>query len=566
MENENQETIQKQSKDFWQAEVLGQIYETDFAEMTQWIADGALMPTDKVRRGNLRWLEAGKVPAFIPFFNAKEQGIEPPQVQTSVTDASDSPVEHVSNAENFQPPNREENPEQNFQSEPEDVSQPPENFPEPNSQPEQPVENNCVLHPESEAKFQCETCGNSFCPQCVKSYGGSVKICAMCGAMCKKFGEKEIKKENDAEYWRLIGEGFGTKDIARAFSHPFRYKTSFILGGIMFMFFTLGQSAGAIGGMMMFFASLVCFMLANMLGFGILANTIENFSQGKLEANFMPEFDDFNLWDDVVHPFFLAMGTYIVSFGAFVLIVIIGVYMIFSAMTEKMQKMQREQIQAAKPFLIDEKKAVDQSEEVKKLIAGINEEAEEKRSLTDGGLNDKYVASEKTEEEEFEEINQMIQQSRKQELESVVGKTEETREAEFQQIISEFMQMGAMFLVLGGAAFLWGLFYFPAACAVAGYTRSFTATINPSVGLDTIIHFGWDYVKILGVYFLLLIAAVFVGIVLNLVFLPFALPGMGNLPATAVSSWFTFYFSIVFSCLLGYGLFKNSFKFKFYRG
>lgn len=558
--------VEKDFQEVWQADVLGQIYETNFAEMAQWIAEGALMPDDKVRRGNLRWLEAGKVPALVPFFNAKEQGIEPPQVQTSVRDANDSPVENISTAENFHPQNEIENSELNFQSAPDNFSHQSEAFDEPNFSNEQPSANICVLHPEAEAKFQCETCGNAFCPQCVKSYGGSVKICAMCGAMCRRIGEKDLKQEREIEYQKAIGEGFGAKDIGSAFSHPFKFKSSLVIGGIMFMFFTLGQSAGAIGGIMMFFAALVCFMLANMLAFGILANTIENFSQGKLEANFMPDFEDFNLWDDVVHPFFLAIGTYIVSFGALFLIIIIGVYLIISSMTEQVQKMQTEQIKAASPFMIDEKKAVDQSEEVKKLVDGIKEEADEKRRLTESGFSEEVLTREKTEEEEFEEINRMIQQSRKQELESIVGKTEDTKQAEFQQMISGFLQMGAIFLVLGFAAFLWGIFYFPAACAVAGYTRSFVATINPSVGIDTIRTLGADYLKILGIYILLLFAAVIVSIILNIIFLPFMLPGMGNLPAIAVSSWFTFYFTIVFSCVLGYALFKNSDKFKFYRG
>lgn len=562
MEDISTETNKSQSGDFWQAEVLGQIYDTNFAEMAQWITDGALMPTDKVRRGNLRWLEAGKIPPLMPFFNAKAQGIEPPQIQTNITDVSIPPNEDIAETENFQPVSEQPNSENYFHNQ-----QQPVQFSETNFPIDEPLENFCVLHSESEAKFHCETCANSFCPQCVKSYGGTVKICPMCGAMCKKIGERDVKKERENQYHLAIGEGFGAKDIGKAFAHPFKYKASLIIGGVMFMFFTLGQSAGAIGGIMMLFAALVCFMLANMLGFGILANTIENFSQGKLEADFMPDFEDFNLWDDVVHPFFLAIGTYIVSFGALILVLIIGIYLLFSSMQKQMQKMQTEKIQTETPFLIDEKKALNQSDEVKKLVAGIKEKAEEKKGLTENGLNDEdLVSNAKTEEEEFEEINQMIQQQRKQELESVVGKTDETEQAEFKQMLSGFMSQGILLLLLTLAAFFWGIFYFPAACAVAGYTRSFWATVNPSVGIDTIKTFGTDYLKILGVYILLLIAAVVVGIFFNIIFLPFALPGMGNLPAIAVSSWFTFYFTIVFSCVLGFALFKNSDKFKFYRG
>ncbi len=128
MENISNEINKNQSNDFWQAEVLGQIYDTNFAEMTQWITDGALMPTDKVRRNNLRWLEAGKVPTLLPFFNAKEHGIEPPQVQTNITDANIPPNENFAETENFHPTNEQFNPAQNFQSQSETVQKTETNF------------------------------------------------------------------------------------------------------------------------------------------------------------------------------------------------------------------------------------------------------------------------------------------------------------------------------------------------------------------------------------------------------------------------------------------------------
>src|SRR5688572_13861303 len=86
------------SNEIWQAEVLGQIYETNLEELTQWITEGALLPDDKVRRGNLRWLEAGKVPPLMPFFNAKANGLAPPQVQTSTVNAGN----FRAHTENFQ--------------------------------------------------------------------------------------------------------------------------------------------------------------------------------------------------------------------------------------------------------------------------------------------------------------------------------------------------------------------------------------------------------------------------------------------------------------------------------
>ena len=66
------------SLEIWQVEVNGIQYEASFEELTQWVAEGALQPQDKVRRGNLRWIEAGKVPLLYGSFNAKQLDIPPP--------------------------------------------------------------------------------------------------------------------------------------------------------------------------------------------------------------------------------------------------------------------------------------------------------------------------------------------------------------------------------------------------------------------------------------------------------------------------------------------------------
>jgi hypothetical protein len=115
-------------------------------------------------------------------------------------------------------------------------------------------------------------------------------------------------------------------------------------------------------------------------------------------------------------------------------------------------------------------------------------------------------------------------------------------------------------VVIGAICFLWGLFYFPAACAVAGYTRSFTAAINPLVGLDTIKRLGGTYFKILLMGLVLIIASSIVGGIAGAVLAPFDLPGMGNLPAKAIGALFGFYLWVVFSSVLGYALFKKSDK------
>ena len=61
----------------WTVDVSGQTYDASMDDLIQWIDEGALLSGDKVRRGNLRWIEAGKVPQLIPYFEAKASGRPP---------------------------------------------------------------------------------------------------------------------------------------------------------------------------------------------------------------------------------------------------------------------------------------------------------------------------------------------------------------------------------------------------------------------------------------------------------------------------------------------------------
>lgn len=558
------------SNEMWQAEVLGQVYETNFEELTQWITEGALLPEDKVRRGNLRWLEAGKVPPLMPFFNAKANGAVPPAVQVSSVIADklsaqpvNTPPQNFSdNAAAFE--NQNGHSGSNYRFENSFPAAPQENF----QFPDQSV---CVMHPESEAKYLCDTCANVFCKSCPNSYGGSVRICPMCGAMCHPIAETKRKQEREFQYTRAISEGFGFSDFGKALAHPFKYKTSLFFGAVMFMFFTLGQSAATVGGFFMIASALLCFMMANMLTFGILANTIDNFTQGKTEVNFMPSFDDFSLWDDVVHPFFLSIGAYISSFGPLILIIIVSVYWMISSITSQTNLVQEEATQMTY-LQQDEHKVVQQSEQVKKLLENVKKnnpkgfDTEDFNGFDKENFNQPAAPVRDETEEQVMQAQELINQTRKDQLEAAVGKAPETQQQEFMEMAKNFLAMGAVVLLLVFLAFLWGIFYFPAACAVAGYTRSFMATINPAVGLDTIKRLGLDYAKIWLMTLILGIFSVIISIILGVIFLPFDMPRVGNLPATAIGSLFTFYFYVVFACILGYALYKASNRLNLYKG
>ena len=556
----------------WQVEVSGQIYEAPFAELGEWIGEGSLQPGDKVRRGNLRWVEARLVPGLIPFFNAKQQGkpipvivstTEPPVASTAVPD---SVVIHGGQVSNVPP-----------------VASTPVEHPivAPSVQMQTPVNADfCAVHTDLPSVFLCDGCGSGFCKVCPKAYGGSVRICPQCGAMCRTRSEVVQKQADTQRRSTAIKEGFGTVDFFNALSHPFNFKPSLVFGALMFMAFSLGQSAMSVGGIYMMVSAIFCMMLANMLTFGVLANTIDSFAHGNLDNNFMPAFEDFDIWENVIHPFFLSIGAYLSAFGPFFLVMLIGIYMITSSVTSQMQTFEEKLRKTPGTPTFDTKRAVDQSEEVKKLLGNMSNRQKEKaltyedeiQSAEDEAAGEADAAeSLATEPEatesvadrenrEQEELWAMMQESRKQSLESVVGKTPETEAKETQAMLQSFLSLAAPLVVIGAILFLWGLFYFPAACLVAGYTRSFVATINPVVGLDTIRRLGGTYLKILLMGLVLMIVFGIVVLVAAIVLSPFDLPRFGNLPAEAIGALVWFYLWVVFSCILGYALFKKSDK------
>ena len=538
----------------WQVDVNGIIYEAPFSELGEWIDGGSLVPEDKVRKGNLRWIEAKRVPALLPFFNAKAAGESMP---ITVTTAVGEP-----SAGHFAPsPIIPDIPASL------DTSLPHETTVIDSSAFQLPDSTRCALHADIESTFHCDGCNNGFCRACPKSYGGAVKICPLCGAMCRSTTEVEAARQQAETFSRDMSVRFGMSDFVAALGHPFKFKTSLFLGALMYMFFTLASSAGGLGGIMMVGAGLMAAMAANAITFGILANTINNFIQGKLEENFMPDFDDFSIWEDVVHPFFLYIGAVISSFGPAIVVVLVGFYLITSSVSTKMDTYKNDLEKIPGTSVYAGRELADQSDEVKDVLTGIDQKQHERiegltRSADSGNspVTEEHTAVIDEESRQQEELWALATENQKRSMESQLGKSPETEAREQAEMFQAFLGLAGPIVVIGAIAMLWGLLFFPAACAVAGYTRSFTATINPLVGLDTIKRLGIDYVKILAIGLVLGIMSLVVGGVLGVIFAPFDLPNLGNIPVNALGSIFTFYVSVVFSCILGYALYKSADK------
>ncbi len=519
-------------QEVWQVEVGGQVYEAAFGELPAWIDEGSLLPGDKVRKGNLRWIEARRVPSLVPFFNAKANGETPKLVSTTNVSV---PVETTSELAALDTPSHS----------------PPLAV---NVSPDQ-----CSIHPDLPAVYACDGCGASFCKGCPNSYG-TVRTCPSCGLFCKPIAEISQARSKDQRHQLAMNEGFGLSDLVNAFRHPFRFVPSLVIGGSMFALFTLGQSAAGIGGLFLVATALICVMLANMLSFGVLANTVDNFSQGNLDADFMPSFDDFSLWTDVLHPFILSIGVYLASFGPFLITLVIGFYFVMSSISSQIESVQADLEKIPGTQYYSARETTQQSEEVKKVLADIAaNRALQQTQLADGRVPSTAVDQDTLDQEA---LWAEIQESRKKQLESTFGTTDEQQAMRASQVMGQILSLAAPLVVISGIAFIWGLFYFPVACSIAGYTRSLMATMNPLIGLDTIKRLGFVYAKILLMGLALLIFSGVITIFLAVLFAPFDMPRVGNLPATAIGAFFGFYFTVVFSCVLGYAMFKASDRLK----
>ena len=539
--------------ELWQVEVNNQIFEANIEELCQWIAEGALLPNDKVRHGNLRWREANRVPTLLKFFNAKERGLPFPVLQ-NVVDAESSKEKVQIDHENFLTTqsvaqiDKAENKTENFAA---DLSKASKKS-----------NNGCAIHAAEKPLYVCESCAAKFCKTCPKSYGSNVKICPLCGAMCKSIQDLEEKKQKDFEQRRASAEGFGFADFTNALAYPFKFKTSLIFGAVMFVFFTLGQTASAMGGIVLLGASVFCAMLANTLTFGILANTIDNFLRGNPHADFMPRFDDFSLWEDVIHPFFLSLGAYLVSFGLLIALIAGAFYYAvksFAQIETEKQKI----VSTVLPGAAENFESAEQIPNVNRVAEQLREKDKPQKN---GALSDpnEIARMQQNNADDARKIEELLNQKKTERLDKNAAPNAEA--ANFGQTAADVLRLSMIFSIPIFLAFLWGVFYFPVACAVAGYTRSFAAVINPLVGLDTIKRLGANYAKILVMFLLVGVFTFAATALLQKIFAPFDLPRIGNLPVKIVGGLMTFYFSIVFSVTLGFALYKSADRLNLHRG
>ena len=489
--------------EMWRVSTVEGVFEADLDTLKQWIVEGCVAPTDKVCKGNLSWIDAGRAPMLRGAFNGD---VGSTTVAVATTDASaQEPVvqAHVTEASR--------------------IESPADSAAYDSVETENPVAaklatvaadaDSCHNHPEALAKYICRICAGTFCDECPRFIGSSkVPLCPLCGDLCRLIGEEREKYQR--QEFRSTSFGFG--DLGRALCYPWQHKIALVSGALVYGFL---QLAGFYGN-----------IFARAIIFGCIARVINQVAWGRLNRSFLPDFSEFSLWDDLVVPLRMALGISIVTWGpaaAIMLVFVFGALGSAGAARAGASQQQDQRLTAEEMQALSDPDA----DPVKTAAAD--------RKLDQPG----YLSS--------------SEGPRSRDGSEGLGFTERrgSQTADL-KVITDILKMGLVLLPFFLLSVAWGIFYYPMALTVAGYTESFVSVINPLVGIDTIKRMRGTYFKAFGMVILIQIAGLIVAVIIGIVLSPFGMPFVANMPAAFVGGAMTFYFNLVIACILGLSLHK----------
>lgn len=276
----------------WRVSTIEGIFETDLDTLRQWIVEGCVLRTDKVSKGKLNWIEAGKAPMLRAAFNGEYVPATPPPTPAVTAPVTEPPPSLAA--------------EHHYSEHRADVQEPES---EPFAQPR--LQNACHNHPDVSPKFVCRVCATPFCAECPRYIGTTkIPVCPLCGDMCKPFEEVRRRMQHQS----FQSSGFGLSDLGRALAYPFQHKVALLFGAAVYGFLQLAGFRGRV--------------VAFVIMFGCISHVISQVAWGKLHRSFLPDFSAFSLWDDLAVPIGLGVGITLVTWGpslALILAIFMGV-------------------------------------------------------------------------------------------------------------------------------------------------------------------------------------------------------------------------------------------------
>jgi len=261
--------------ELWRVSTVEGLFETDLETLKQWIREDCVLPTDKVSKGNLNWIDAGRVPQLKSAFLGET--------------TSHTPKSAIDSFETFEAANYA-------------TTTPPESTAKVSAA--APSTNVCQNHPDETPEYVCRTCLAVFCKHCPKFVRERIPMCPLCGDLCRNYREVTEK----AAHVELQRSGFGIGDFVRAVRYPLQHKTALFTGALIYAVLLLAGTRGMLA--------------ASTVLFGCISHVICNVAWGRFNRSFMPDFSSFNIIDDFVSPLFLGVGILIVSWGPVIALIL----------------------------------------------------------------------------------------------------------------------------------------------------------------------------------------------------------------------------------------------------
>jgi hypothetical protein len=507
----------------WQIEVQDRIYEAEIEEVIEWIKEGAVLPEDKIRKGNLRWLAAGRVPEFYKYFRKNSNETDSDEDSTIELGEIDAlpQIERNGWTENelkaaLQPADPDNDTDLDGTA----------NMPSAEQGLTAEGMKYCTTHPGNLTRFVCNICSSPFCGTCPNRFG-STRLCPLCGGVCvsheefedvsrtqgalnKPYARKTIdtdeKKKNPSDKkLRLL-------DIVDAIKYPFTFPADLVLCVVLFVIFYFGQSLFLLGGMMTVATALGSGLVSTMFNFGILTKILSNFTRGDFRESFRPHFHRQAFSGHFLRPFFLGVAVYLASFGLFFAMTgAAGIYAWyqFSSSLDTVEAVMREE-----------------------------------RTNLDAKLRAVQISKRST------NIDELVTNSRRDLINSAFGSDYFGENRQIEKVVKSFMSLSVALLTPIFLAFLFGIVYFPAASSIAIKSDSFRETLRFSKGLREIKEFGFEYVKIVFISLMFLTLIISTSLEAFFILSNLSLPLVGAASALILGGTLSFFCWTAFSYLL----------------
>ncbi|HLL73155.1 MAG TPA: hypothetical protein VK363_17085 [Pyrinomonadaceae bacterium] len=533
--------------EIWQVMCSGEIYQAELDTLKEWIAEGVVQPSDQVRKGNLRWIEAGRVPALRRVFSGEEVITPAPHDANAAHAATSQHAEPVAAhlpvyaapAAGATAYGVADAPPQQFDAWPttqdnfdatttEHFGQHASSF-QHAAQPTLSLAPGCFNHPQAAPVYICRVCQSLFCAKCPKFVENSrTALCARCGDLCSLYEDVRAQEERLADRT----SGFGIGDFAQAIRYPFRNTIGLVGMSVLYALLLLAGWRGQ--------------LIAYVVLFGCISLVIKQVAWGRLDRSFLPDFSAFSLWDDLVMPCLLGVGVTIVTIGPAIVLV---VALLFGWLSGASSNSSRPHNSAA-PLAAPDAVATAEEQQQEQHLSQQGES-----QITEQEFADFVNSSDPQKDAEFA---RKVERMRAEQYRAVVTEQEKRESDTMRNVISAFRNSPGLLLFLALVALAWAFFYYPMALAVAGFTEDFMSVVNPLVGLDTIRRMGGTYAKAFLMYVAVQVCAMVLSFVIALVTAPFDMPMVGNLPGRFMQGIVAFYFNLVIACLLGLALYKSA--------